>query len=570
MHKYRGFISYSHADKAAANRLLKRLQTYRLPKGIKGPNDRHLGDFFMDRESLPAADNLSDAISTGLANAQALIVLCSPAAAKSEWVRKEIEAFRKLNPDKEVLAVVLSGAPETRTGDEVCFPSPLLADNAEPLAADLRKNGDGKKLGFLKLVSALSDTPLETLLHRNQTRQRNRVIAITALSVLITLSMSTLAAVAISARQDAETRRADAEGLVDFMLTNLRDRLEPLGRMDVLEGVATTALGHYQDETVDNLECGQIKQKARALHLLTEIKYSTNDEAKEAQQLAEEALSLTEYGLKTCSDDAEMYRDHGISLFYRSVDELDREDYDSFIESHKGYDDNIEVYCERLPEAKDCAVERAFVQNGYGVATLRFDDFKDIDASIMHFQNAIDLYETSEPFRKGSFRVLDFHANGYGWLARAYLARGDAEKAVSLRAIGRDLYQNILSERLAGIESSEGRLRRRIVAADIGQMRALLAADSPNTVLNMLPDILLRAERLINHDPDNRVYRRQKWRILVLRAIAQKKLGQDGDACLSWLEADEYRPVVPLDPISVPEATEDLSFRIEKFCETGE
>ena len=181
MTEYRGFISYSHADKAAANHLLKRLQTYRLPKGLAKQSYRGLGSFFMDRESLPAADSLSDAISTGLANAQALIVLCSPAAAKSKWVRMEIEAFRELNPNKEVLAIVLSGDPQARTGDQVCYPSPLLADNAEPLAADFRKNGDGRKLGFLKLVSALSGAPLETLLHREQTRQRNRVIAILSL-----------------------------------------------------------------------------------------------------------------------------------------------------------------------------------------------------------------------------------------------------------------------------------------------------------------------------------------------------------------------------------------------------
>ena len=569
MKKYRAFISYSHADKVEANRLLKRLQTYRLPKGITDPHNRRLGDFFMDRESLPAAGSLSDAISTGLANAQALIVLCSPTAAKSEWVGKEIEAFRELNPDKEILAVVLSGDPQSRTDGQACFPSPLIGDNAEPLAADFRKNGDGRKLGFLKLVAALSGTPLETLLRKDQTRQRNRVMAVTALSALITLSMSTLAAVAISARQDAEDRRADAEGLVDFMLTDLRDRLEPLGRLDVLEGVATTALQHYEGEPINGLDCGQIKQKARALHLSIEIKYNQRGGKSEALKSTEQVLSLTGYGLDACPNDADMHREHGVSLFYKSVDDLARKDYIRFFETNDLYAEQISKYCNNKPDADDCILNQAYVENGYGVANLRFSEKRNPTAAIEHFQNAIDLYETTEAFDESQFRILDFHSNGHGWLADAYLAAGAPLKAVDLRELERTLYEGILDERLSGIETSEGRLRRRILGADSGQMRALLAANMAESVLEKIPHVLDRAERLTNHDPDDKRYQRMRWRLMIVRAIAFIKLGREGDACASWKDAETYRASTSIESESIPEITRALGFEIEEFCIEG-
>jgi len=568
MHKYRGFISYSHSDKVAANRLLKRLQTYRLPKGIKDPSDRRLGDFFMDRESLPAADSLSDAISTSLANSQALIVLCSPAAAKSKWVRKEIETFRELNPDKEILAVILSGDPEARTDDQACFPSPLISDNAEPLAADFRKNGDGKKLGFLKLVAALSGTPLETLLRRDQTRQRNRVMTITAFAAFITLSMSALAAVAITARQDAEARRANAEELVDFMITDLRDRLEPLGRLDILEGVATTALQHYALKDIQSLDCNEIKQKAKALHLSIEVDYNRRGGTDAALKSTEQALSLTSYGVETCPNDPDMHREHGVSLFYQSIDQLSRRDYSSFFQTNDLYAGQISKYCADRPDADDCAINQAYVENGYGVASLRFAEKRDPHAAIEHFQNAIDLYETTQAFGQSQFRILDFHSNGHGWLADAYLAAGETLKAVKLRELERSLYEDILNSRLGSIESSEGRLRRRILGAESGQMRALLAANMEQSVIEKLPHALERAKRLTDHDPDDKRYQTMRWRLMVIRAIAFIRLEQERDACTSWKDAESYRKSASLTSKSVPEITRTLGFEIEEFCIT--
>ena len=51
------------------------------------------------------------------------------------------------------------------------------------------------------------------------------------------LAMTMLSFIAIDARNNEELRRAEAENLIEFMLGDLRDRLDEVGRLDVLNAV---------------------------------------------------------------------------------------------------------------------------------------------------------------------------------------------------------------------------------------------------------------------------------------------------------------------------------------------
>ena len=125
--RYSAFLSYSHKDSAAAGRLHRRLESYRLPRrlvgtaGSAGPVPARLWPIFRDREELPAATDLSQTVREALAQSGALIVLCSAHAAASLWVAEEIETFRRLHPDRPILAAILDGDPAD------CFPGALRA-----------------------------------------------------------------------------------------------------------------------------------------------------------------------------------------------------------------------------------------------------------------------------------------------------------------------------------------------------------------------------------------------------------------------------------------------------------
>ena len=176
--RFRAFVSYSHADAAIAQKLHRQIETYRLPAHLRvdsgtGANDGRLGRIFRDREDLPAAGNLSATVKRALAESQVLVVICSPDARGSIWVAREIELFRALHPDRPILAALVRGEPQES------FPALLLEDGAEPLAADLRKQGDGWRLGFLKMVAGIADVPLDALVQRDAARRIRRVMVVT-------------------------------------------------------------------------------------------------------------------------------------------------------------------------------------------------------------------------------------------------------------------------------------------------------------------------------------------------------------------------------------------------------
>ena len=125
--RYTAFLSYSHKDSAAAGRLHRRLETYRMPKRLvgletpRGPVPERLAPIVRDRDELPAATDLSETVRQALAESGALVILCSEDAAGSLWVAEEIRTFRALHPDRPILAAVIEGDPPD------CFPAALRA-----------------------------------------------------------------------------------------------------------------------------------------------------------------------------------------------------------------------------------------------------------------------------------------------------------------------------------------------------------------------------------------------------------------------------------------------------------
>ena len=134
-----------------------------------------------------------------------------------------------------------------------CFPPNLATGGAEPLAADLRPHADGRRLGFLKLVAGLSGVGLDALVQRDAQRRLRRVTAVTAAALAAMLVMAVLTGLALSQRREAQRQRAEAEGLVEFMLTDLRDKLKGVGRLDVLPAVNERALTYYRKQDLASL-----------------------------------------------------------------------------------------------------------------------------------------------------------------------------------------------------------------------------------------------------------------------------------------------------------------------------
>ena len=174
--RYRAFLSYSHADEALAERLHKALEAYVLPARIRKSHGlpRRLIPIFRDAEELSAASSLTARLQDALTDSRFLVVLCSPAAARSKYVNQEIEFFLRTHGAERLLCALLEGEPAQ------AFPEAIKALPHEPLAADLRPGADFNE-GKLQLIAALAGVGYGELRDREGARRRRQRMAAAAL-----------------------------------------------------------------------------------------------------------------------------------------------------------------------------------------------------------------------------------------------------------------------------------------------------------------------------------------------------------------------------------------------------
>jgi len=268
---YKAFISYSHRDEGWARWLQQALESYRIPRrlvgqpGAFGLIPARLNPVFRDREDLSSASDLSSQIKQELSHSETLIVICSPAAARSQWVNEEIRYFRELPQGDRIFALIVDGDPQSANPDEACFPTTLLkmpnGSANEPLAADARKYADGKRLALLKIVAGILGVRLDELRRRDaQRRTRNR-LGYSLASLALAAVMVWLAYSEATTRATAQAQRVNTEELLGFMLGDLK-RLAPIEGLEVISADDEMQLQLREQLEFHALDNEELLQKA--------------------------------------------------------------------------------------------------------------------------------------------------------------------------------------------------------------------------------------------------------------------------------------------------------------------
>ena len=142
------FISYSSLDNEWALWLRHELEHYHLPASFNGRTDvrDNLRIVFRDRDELSAGPEWDNQVKKALANTHNLIVICSPHAAQSEAVNKEIETFIALGKEDYIFPFIVDGDKPID-----CFPPALKHSK---LGGDVNKDG-GRDIAFVKVVAGI-------------------------------------------------------------------------------------------------------------------------------------------------------------------------------------------------------------------------------------------------------------------------------------------------------------------------------------------------------------------------------------------------------------------------------
>lgn len=532
-YKYTAFISYSHKDRAWAKWLHRNLETYKFPKklvGLKTTNGRvphNLKPVFRDREELAAGHNLGEKIEAALKASENLIIICSPNAAASHWVNQEILYFKRHNRGAQIFCIIVDGNPyASDIGDPEleCFPEGLrfeLSDDggvskqpAEPLAADIRNNGDGKRLGLLKLISGMVGLGVNDLFQRDLHRARKRVIAITASAFSIVLAMGTLTWTAIDAGKEAEQRRNDAEGQIEFMLTDLKDKLKGVGRLDALNIVGERAQQYYNQYPISDHEDNALGRRARVFHYLGEIQDQLGN-LNEAEIYFLKAYKSTEALLVRNPNDPDHVFNHAQSTYWAARGLWQRQEFDDVIPYYSEY---LELAL-KLSQLENNS-ERSILEQGYAHTNLGsvYYEKGDLDKAKSAFYRSLGSYEKLLLIDPNNKNYQYDYANALAWLSDYYASTADIEKAIEFRETSNQIYESLIQD-----APNDFNLKYELILA----YKALATLQATARYFDLSYDILQKAEELISEllirDPNNAEWGSTFAQVELLKALAIKE-----------------------------------------------
>jgi len=513
-HHYFAFLSYSHQDSGDAEWLHRELERFRVPSSLagrltaRGVVPKRLTPIFRDRQELAAGHELGAEITQALALSRCLIVLCSPAAAISKWTNAEIEAFKRAHPDGCIIAAIVGGEPfasdvEGREEEE-CFPPALrqkydrrgrpTGKRAETLAADLREGRDGRRLGFLKIVAGMIGLCLDDLVQREHLRRQRRLATISAASLAGMVVTSILAVTAIEARDSARDQRREAESLIGFMLGDLKDKLEPVGRLDALDSVGTRALAYYEKQNKSSLSDEALAQRGKALTLIGQIAISRGD-LDGALKRYDEALASTAEQVRRHPDDPERLWDHAQNVFYVGDIAYERGQLNEATARMREYKRLADRMVALSPDRMKYRLEVVYADTNLGTMLMDGGHYRDALSAYSGSLQVAEGLAAAEPANKDYRTHVVQHL---AWIADAYEDTGDLDRALA----SRERQVRLLTE-LGRADPGDTQVRRDLVTARRSIGRLMASRGDLAGGAQQVSAALAAGQSLLRLEPDN-------------------------------------------------------------------
>ncbi len=506
--RYRAFISYSHEDRDTAKWLMRKLERYKTPArlvgqpGVHGPVPTNLSPVFRDREELSTGESLNTAIQNALAQSAALIVIASPNACTSKWVSEEIIAFKQ-SGSRPVFTFIIDGDPAAESGPDMCIPPPLryqLSDSGEfggrlePLAADARTVGDGRHDALQKLIAGLLGVPLDDLVRRETQRRTRKLIAVAAVSLFAAAVSIVLAVTAIVAQQDATRRRDQAEDLLAFMVGDLRESLEPLGRLSLLERIGEKAMDYFATVDPSDVSDQGLVRQGKVMNQigtirLAELRYP---EAISAFQGAHQRIDLL---VQSNPQNAEFLFERAQVEYWMGDAAWRSGDLNNATNWFIQYRDSAIALLDLDPVNRDWIREVGYGHHNLGAIAVKTNRPELAIASFTEELQLLQVLSENQPFND---RIHDDVVDCLSWLSSTEELRGNLQLALSYARQSRELAEQLHQ----ATPGDAGRIYwlSNVLALEHEVARQLDAGVS----LEGLARAISLSKQLVEQDPDNR------------------------------------------------------------------
>lgn len=231
------------------------------------------------------------------------------------------------------------------------------------------------------------------------------------------------AAVAVVEARHAQAQREQAEGLLEFMLGDLRQKLQPVGRLDALDAVGERALAYYAAQDAAQLDAGSLGRRARALHLIGEIAERRGQLDEAGRRFAEAARSTAELLARSPADPQRLF------------DQAQSEYWVAFVERRHGrlaqaeagfgrYRELVQRLLQTDPAKVAWRLEVAYAEQNLGVLWLEQGRAEQALGALNRARQIFEPLVAAQP------KLALELGNNLGWIAWAHEDQGHLEPAL--------------------------------------------------------------------------------------------------------------------------------------------
>ncbi len=443
--QYKAFISYAHGDERWARWLQRALESYKLPKSLRRAHPEmpaRLFPIFRDRDELASSNDLSESIQRAMSDSETMILVCSPESARSHWVNEEVRRFRKTHGDERIFCLMVSGSPKVDAVDCAFPPALLRSDEGkparEPLAADVRTDGDGERNAMLKIAAGLLGVGIDELKRRDAQRRARFWAAVAGGSLGVAMITIALAIAALIARQESEIRRQQGEKLIGFMLGTLRSKLEPIGKLEVLDSVGDEAMSYFAALGTRGTP-QEMLDRAKALRQIGDVRFNEGHlpEALAAfQQSLKEVLALHDAE----PDNNEYLFELGQSEFWVGYVAWQRNDLEQAHASMEKYMRYSQQLSDRAPENAAYRMELAYAHNNLGSVAKAQGHANE---ALGEFRLAAAISETELKSKAGDADATTGLADVWSWISSTLQDLGRLQESEQAAAKAADLMRGV-------------------------------------------------------------------------------------------------------------------------------
>ena len=408
---------------------------------------------------------------------------------------------------------------------------------------------------------------------RKFVRRHRAGVAFTAALLLLLVGFSAAAAVQARrlarARTIAERRQAQAEDLIGFMLGDLRTRLTPIGRLDVLDDVGKKALAYFAAVPEAELSDEELFRRSQALRQIGEVRVGQGDLAA-AMGTFQQSLTLAQSLGARDSSRGEWQVGLGASHFWVGYILWRQGDLDGALDHFVPYVRISERLVARFPDSLSYRLELAQAHSNIGSVK---ESKGDIRGALEAFRSSLaikqelvrrdpqnaewemDLAHTHNTVAVAQYKLGDlagaarshgaelaikqallarapgdrqrarYLASAHAFLASLYFVEGKTDSALAQAEAARAIYLSLVEG-----DSANAGWRRNLANSErlIGQI--LVERGDGASGLRELESSRRRLEQLLATRPDNRDWQQELGRTQALLGNALLLAGRAGEA----------------------------------------